>query len=146
MTQEIPPDSDEMLKESLSLISDIFRICQMNNELTPIAVQRLTDMAILCDNQTEAENIPSNKCRAQKDIEDHITMRKKLQLPIKPTSVVYRDIAGFLSKKLDLQFDPKATKKKKDLFHWFDQHWIQIKDQFFILLDQHPLTMVKKGE
>lgn len=151
MTQdeELPPESIDYLPQSIQLLSDIIHLCQQNNELTPLAVQRLSEIALNFENSYDSDpsngtGNSSNKCRAQRDIEEHIAMCRKMQRPIKPTSVVYRDIASSLSKKRDLPFDPKATKKKSDLFKWFDENWPQIKDQFFLLLDKHPLAQNAK--
>ncbi|KAK8878591.1 hypothetical protein M9Y10_005371 [Tritrichomonas musculus] len=152
MTQddELPPETGvDYLTQSIQTLSDIIHLCQQNNELTPLAVQRLNELTLSFENSYETDpsnglGNSSNKCRAQRDIEEHIALCRKMQRPIKPTSVVYRDIASSLSKKKELPFDPKATKKKSDLFKWFDEHWLQIKDQFFLLLDKHPLAQGTK--
>lgn len=151
MTQdeELPPESNDYLSQSIQTLSDIIHLCQQNNELTTLAVQRLNELVLSYENSYDSDpsnggGNSSNKCRAQRDIEEHIALRRKMQHPIKPTSVVYRDIASSLSKKRELPFDPKATKKKSDLFKWFDENWAQIKDQFFLLLDKHPLAQNTK--
>ena len=134
----------ENLAQCLKLASEIMSLCHSHKDLQVYATEKLKEISDRFEHNDESDSGIGGKSRAQKDIEDHISILRKSQNPIKPTSVVYRDIASLLSKNKDIPFDPKATKKKRDLFRWFDEHWPQIKDSFFILLDQHPLVQNAK--
>ena len=134
--EEIPTISSKTTQTSIELISEIMSICHKYPELIGTATQRLCDLMTIIDPVNPP--ILGNKLRAQKEIDDHLAALRKNNSPLRPTSVVYRDIAMFLSKKHEIPFDPKLIKKKTDLIQWFDDHWDLIHDQFFLLLDQHP--------
>ena len=134
--QEETRESND-LQETLGIISEIITICHNNPDLTSVATHRLNELIYYFDSKTGAIQM-GNKSRAERAIEDHLLLLKKNHKPIKPTSIVYRDIAIFLSKKHDLPFDPKVIKKKTDLIQWFNDNWTTIQDQFFFFFDQHP--------
>ena len=145
--EELPTlENDVPLTNCLKTLCDIFKLCQENPDRIPVAIESFTALAQGYDfsNSTDS-SLPtdnSKKCTAQREIEEHVNQKRKSENPIKPTSVVYRDIAQTLSKNHEIPLD-KQKKKKEDLFKWFDANWNKIQKDFFKLLDNHPNAQMK---
>jgi hypothetical protein len=53
---------------------------------------------------------------------------------INPTIMHYRMFAQQLSKKHNIPFDLKTSRKKKKVVQWLDQHWGTVGNDFLVLL------------
>jgi hypothetical protein len=115
-----------MDRETISkIMSELLMLCKSRPDLCPYAEKCLNDIY---------QQFTSAPPQIRQLIDEFLSSQNAKQKQVKPTSVDFREIARVLARQHNLDFDPKVTKKKEDLFQWFGAHWLVIQNDFFVLL------------
>jgi hypothetical protein len=123
MTHEMRPD----MQAIISHIAAIFELCQQHPELDSYTTERIN--ALLCRLMADGQE------KASTEIRQHIREKAQSDNPIHPRAKDFRMIAERLAKAHGIQFSSKQFHKKAQIMQWLDEHWLVVRDDFFMLLD-----------